>query len=292
MSNTLFIGLGRMGRPMARHISRHFPTVVHDILRENIDLAVEDSEAAPLYELNDIGVVDTMILMLPTSTHVESILVDSGLLEKLKPGALVIDMGSSVPDSTRKLAAKAVERGIDYVDAPVSGGVAKATSGELAILVGGEPRAVERARPYLEAVGKEIVVVGGNGAGHAAKAINNLVSATNLAVATEALIRGRAAGIAPERMIAVLNTSTGMSQASQVKFPNHILTETYASNFAYDLMLKDLGIAMGIETPNGATPVTQASYELLSRVRELLGEYPDHTEITRAYERYFNTPII
>lgn len=291
MSTTLFIGLGRMGRPMATHIAQHHPTAVYDILRENIDLAAAESGASALYDLESIGDVSTVFLMLPTSAHVESILLESGLLSRLQRGSLIVDMGSSVPESTRRLAEQAAASGIDYVDAPVSGGISKAATGELAILVGGEPAAIERARPYLEAVGSEIVIVGGCGAGHAAKAINNLVSATNMAVVTEALIRARAAGIEPERMIAVLNSSTGMSQASVVKFPNHILTGSYASNFAYDLMLKDLTIAMGIDAPAHATPITQAAYEMLSTGREHLDEMPDHTEITRAYELHFNTII-
>lgn len=291
MQRTLFIGLGRMGRPMVGHIAKRFPTVVHDIARDNVDATAAESGAEPLYDLADASDIGTVFLMLPTSGHVESILLDTGLLDRLPSGALVVDMGSSEPASTRRLSALAAERGIDYVDAPVSGGIAKAATGELAILVGGEPTAIERARPYLEAVGSAIVIVGGSGAGHAAKAINNLVSATNIAVATEALIRAKAAGIAPDRMIEVLNSSTGMSQASQVKFPNHILPGTYASNFAYDLMLKDLGIAAGIDAPEAATPLTDAAYALLAEGRKRLGDQPDHTEITRAYELLFDTSI-
>jgi 3-hydroxyisobutyrate dehydrogenase len=185
----------------------------------------------------------------------------------------------------------AAQHGVDYVDAPVSGGISKAASGDLTMLVGGEAEAIERARPYLEAVGSTVVVVGGSGAGHAAKAINNLVSATNMAVATEAVLRGQAAGIEPQRMIEVLNASTGMSQATQVKFVNHILPGTYASNFAYDLMLKDIGIAMQIEVPEAASTLSNASYRLLSEGRKLLGEQPDHTEIAKVYETLTGTTI-
>ncbi|GAA2178648.1 NAD(P)-dependent oxidoreductase [Leucobacter tardus] len=280
-----------MGAPMAQHIARRFPTAVNDISADNIAAVVADGSAAPLHDLERIDDFETVILMLPTSAHVEGILLENGLLERLPKGALVIDMGSSVPASTQAIAERAAARGIDYVDAPVSGGITKAASGELAILVGGGSAAIERARPYLDTLGSAVVVVGGSGAGHAAKAINNLVSATNIAVATEAVLRGRAAGIAPDRMVEVLNSSTGMSQASQVKFPNHILTGTYASNFAYDLMLKDLGIAMGISVPDSATPLTRSAYTLLSEGRTHLGEHPDHTEIARVYEALSETSI-
>lgn len=284
MKKTLFIGLGRMGRPMIRHISENFPTLAYDISAESINAIVQSSKAAGLDNLENVEDIATVIMMLPTSDHVEQILVEHGLLENLSPGALVIDMGSSRPASTQHLARLAAERDIDYVDAPVSGGISKAESAELTILVGGTDSAVEKARGHLDTVGSTIVVVGASGAGHAAKAINNLVSATNIAVASEAVLRAKASGIAPERMIEVLNSSTGMSQASQVKFINHILPGSYASNFAYDLMLKDMGIAMAIDVPEDASRITQTAFELLSAGREHLGDNPDHTEITRVYE--------
>lgn len=290
MTNTLFIGLGRMGRPMSAHIAKRFKTQVFDIFPAAVEAAAAESGAAPVFDLTRVTDVDTVILMLPTSAHVEGILLgepgatSGGLLDQLETSTLIIDMGSSVPSSTQKLAQIAAERGFAYVDAPVSGGISKAGSGQLTMLVGGEHDAIERARPYLEAVGSTIVVVGGSGAGHAAKAINNLVSATNMAVATEAILRGQAAGIEPERMIEVLNASTGMSQATQVKFPQHILPGSYASNFAYDLMLKDIGIAMQIEVPDAASTLSSAAFQMLTEGRATLGDQPDHTEITRVYE--------
>lgn len=291
MSNTLFVGLGRMGRPMARHIARHFPTTVYDIVPEVVDEVAAEIDARPCYDLGSLSDVKTVILMAPTSAHVEAILLESGMMSRMLRGTLIIDMGSSVPSSTRKIHALAAERGVHFVDAPVSGGISKAETGELAMLVGGDPESVELARPYLDAVGSEVVVVGPSGAGHAAKSINNLVSATNQAVVNEALIRARSAGIEPERMVAVLNSSTGMSQASAVKFPRHVLTEQYDSRFSFDLMLKDINIAMGIETQISSTPLTSALSDLLLKGRPLLGDTPDHTEITRLYERMFNTLI-
>lgn len=284
MSTTLFIGLGRMGRPMSKHIAEHFPTAVYDIFPDSVDVVADAVGATPIYDLDDASDIDTVILMLPSSRQVEETLLDHGLLGRLGAGALIIDMGSSIPASTQRLAALAADRSIHYVDAPVSGGVSKALTGELTMLIGGDPTAVDRARPFLEAVGSTVVVVGGSGSGHAAKAINNLVSATNIAVAAEAVIRAKAVGIEPERMIDVLNASTGMSQASRVKFVNHILPGTYASNFSYDLMMKDMGIAMDIEVPDAASILARAAYEIVTEGRKRLGEDPDHTEIARVYE--------
>lgn len=293
MSTTLFIGLGRMGRPMVAHIAQRFRTAVHDVVPQVVDDVAREVGATPVPDLAslDVADVEVVILMLPTSTHVEQTLLEDGLLDRLPSTSLVIDMGSSVPASTQRLAELAAARGIAYVDAPVSGGVAKAATGDLTMLVGGSDDGIARAGAHLEAVGGDIVVVGSSGTGHAAKAINNLVSATNIAVASEAVLRAKAAGIAPERMIDVLNASTGMSQASTVKFVQHILPGTYASRFAYDLMLKDMGIAMQIDVPASASPLTAAAYRLLSEGREHLGEQPDHTEIARVYEHLAGASI-
>lgn len=287
MSGTLFLGLGRMGAPMARLHAAAFPTRVFDVFPDAAHAVADASPATVVDDLAREGDgIDTVILMLPTSRHVEEALTGAtGLFERLPQDALVIDMGSSEPASTRALAATAREHGLVYVDAPVSGGIAKAETGELTIMVGGTDAAVARAMPHLETVGTSIVHVGPAGAGHAAKALNNLVSATNIAAATEAVIVGKHYGIEPATMIEVLNASTGMSQATQVKFPQHILPGTYASKFAYDLMLKDMGIARRMADEVGFAPVTGAAFDTLSEGRSALGEQPDHTEVARVYER-------
>ncbi|GEK79541.1 NAD(P)-dependent oxidoreductase [Agrococcus baldri] len=284
---TLFLGLGRMGAPMARLHAEAFPTRVFDVFPAAIESVAAASAAEAVTDLAAEGAdTDVVILMLPTSSHVEAALRGGdGLLVRLRQGALVIDMGSSEPASTRALAAEAAERGIAYVDAPVSGGIAKAETGELTIMAGGEADAVARAMPHLETVGASIVHVGPAGAGHAAKALNNLVSATNIAAATEAVTVAKRFGIEPATMVEVLNASTGMSQATQVKFPQHILPGTYASRFAYDLMLKDMGIARRMADEVGFSPVTRAAFDALSDGRAALGDHPDHTEIARVYAR-------
>lgn len=285
MSVTLFLGLGRMGAPMARLHAATFPTRVYDVFPDAATAVAAASDAVAIADLTPEGAdADVVILMLPTSRHVEDALQgDGGLFARLPEGALVIDMGSSEPSSTRALAEAAAELGLAYVDAPVSGGIAKAETGELTIMVGGDDRAVARAMPHLETVGSSIVHVGPAGAGHAAKALNNLVSATNIAAATEAVTVAKHFGIEPATMVEVLNASTGMSQATQVKFPQHILPGTYGSRFAYDLMLKDMGIAAQMAEEVGFAPVTGAAFATLTEGRAGLGEHPDHTEIARVY---------
>lgn len=285
MSVTLFLGMGRMGAPMARLHAAAFPTRVYDVFPAAAQAVADSCDAEAVADLDDgSDGVDVVILMLPTSRHVEDVVQGEGdLFERLPRGALVIDMGSSEPSSTRDLAAAAGTLGLAYVDAPVSGGIAKAETGELTIMVGGREDAVARAVPHLETVGSSIVHVGPAGAGHAAKALNNLVSATNIAAATEAVTVAKHYGIEPRTMVEVLNASTGMSQATQVKLPQHILRGTYASKFSYDLMLKDMGIARRMADDVGPTPVTAAAFEALTEGRAVLGEDPDHTEIARVY---------
>lgn len=292
--STLFVGLGRMGDPMARlHAARH-ETVLLDAdaalaraLGAETGCPVADSVA----DLPD-G-VDTVVLMLPDSAVVEAVLDGQGLLDRLGDGALVIDMGSSVPSSTQELAARASGLGVGYVDAPVSGGVAKARTGELAIMVGGTDVDVARARAHLEPLGGTILHVGPPGAGHAAKALNNLASASNLAAAAEVLTVARAFGIDPAAMVEVLNASTGRSQATEVKYPRHVLPDSWDSGFAMDLMIKDLGIALDLAGKHDAvTPVTAAAREAAVRAREALGGAGlDHTEVARWYEQVNHAPL-
>ena len=279
---TLFIGLGHMGLPMVRRYSATHDVVLHDANAEALAAAALEHDAPTLADMTDrVDDIDVVILMLPSSHVVEQVLEGpEGLIGKLSPGSLVIDMGSSEPASTQRLARAAADRGIDYVDAPVSGGVAKAETGELAIMVGGEPSAVQRARAHLEPMGATITAVGPSGAGHAAKSLNNLLSATNITAAAEVLSVAVKFGIDPAVMVDVLNASTGRSQATEVKFPRHILTGTYDSGFALDLMIKDIGIAEALARDHGVQLEVTATAARAARAVSSDGS-GDHTEVAR-----------
>lgn len=276
---------------MARRYAAHRTTLLLDVDQATTRRLAAETGATAVDRLDAVPqTVDTVILMLPTSRTVESVLLGDenrdGLLARLSPGALVIDMGSSEPASTRRLARVAAERGLGYVDAPVSGGVGKARTGELSVMVGGDPEAVRRAEPHLAPLGSRIVRVGPSGAGHAAKALNNLLSATNLAAAAEVLCVAQRAGIAPDVMVEVVNSSTGRSQATEVKYPQHVLPGSFASGFELDLMLKDLAIAAGLtEDARLTAPITTQTVRTLEEARRWLDASGlDHTEIVRFYE--------
>jgi 3-hydroxyisobutyrate dehydrogenase len=286
--STLFVGLGKMGEPMVRRYAPTHATVLYDVSRDSATALANDLGTQVIDSLDELpSTIDTVILMLPNSSIVESVLRgERGLLAQLSTGSLVIDMGSSEPASTRALAEEAASAGIAYVDAPVSGGVAKAATGELSIMVGGAPTDVSRAREHLAPLGAKILAVGPAGAGHAAKALNNLLSATNLAAAAEILTVAKTFGIEADVMVDVINASTGRSQASEVKYPKQVLTGTFDSGFSMDLMLKDLAIAHALSRTGGlTTPITDKTVDTLVEARRLLGGTGlDHTEVARYYE--------
>lgn len=285
---SLFIGLGTMGRPMVTRYARDRKVLVFDIDPTIAADVAADTGASVLPDLGDLPAdVRTVILMLPTSRIVEGTLRgERGVLSWLRRGSLVIDMGSSEPDSTRTLAMEAADRGISYVDAPVSGGVSKARTGKLSIMVGGEDIAVDAAQDHLKSMGSTIMKVGPIGAGHAAKSLNNLLAATNLLAVAEVVCAAQSMGIDPETMIEVLNTSTGRNRASEVNFPKHVLSGTFDSGFAMDLMVKDMKIATALVSLNAVdAPIVTRAQEVAEAIRTAHPDgHPDYTELVRHHE--------
>jgi 3-hydroxyisobutyrate dehydrogenase len=174
----------------------------------------------------------------------EIVLGEDGLAESLSPGKVVIDTSSSKPSSTRTISGRLAEAGIDMLDAPVSGGVVKAREGTLAVMVGGRREVFERCLPILQAFGGQIFFLGDHGTGHLAKVLNNLLSATTLASAAEAVILAERAGLSPDLFVEVINASNGRSYSTEVKFPKYILDRSFEDGFATALMSKDLKIAL------------------------------------------------
>lgn len=192
-----------------------------------------------------------VILMLPDSDVVASVLEDAALLERLEPGAIVVDMSSSEPLRTRALAESLGKRAVRMLDAPVSGGVSGAEAGKLTIMVGGNASDVAEAKPCLAELGR-VVHVGPIGSGHAVKALNNLLSATHLWATSEAMLIGERFGIDPEVMLSVFNSSSGRSGSTENKWPNFIIPGTFDSGFGLRLMLKDMNIAIQLAKQVGA----------------------------------------
>lgn len=221
-----------------------------------------------------------VILMLPDSNVVEAVLGE-GLLDALTPGTLLIDMGSSEPMRTKALAERVVARGAVMIDAPVSGGVSGATAGTLTIMVGGPDAEVAAITPLLAILGR-VRHVGPVSAGHALKALNNLMSASHLLASSEALLAGERFGLDPAVMLDAVNGSSGRSGSTENKWPNFVLPETYNSGFALALMVKDIRIALGLAEATGAPSALAArTVELWSEAAAALAPDADHTEIVR-----------
>jgi 3-hydroxyisobutyrate dehydrogenase-like beta-hydroxyacid dehydrogenase len=205
-----------------------------------------ETVAEPSSSLAELaGSVDVVLLSLPDSNVVErAVLGDGGLMEGFSAGKTLIDMSSSKPSSTRRIAEHLARAGVHMLDAPVSGGVLRAKEGRLALMIGGEREVFERHRELLTSFGDQIFYVGTHGTGHLAKALNNLMSATTLASAAEAVLLGTRAGLAPEILIEVVNASSGRSNSTEVKFPRYVLNRAFDDGFAVGLMNKDLKIAL------------------------------------------------
>lgn len=251
MSRIAFIGLGNMGGPMAANLLKAGHAVkVFDLAAAALEHAVAAGGVAAASAIEAVVEAEVVISMLPASRHVEGLyLGEHGLLPHIPDGALVIDCSTIAPASAQKVAKAATERGLPMIDAPVSGGTAGATAGTLTFIVGGEDKALERARPILENMGKNIFHVGASGAGQVAKLCNNMALGVIMAVTGEALALGVAHGLDPTVLSQMMAVSTGRSWATEVCNPwpgvleNAPATRGYTGGFGNDLMLKDLGLA-------------------------------------------------
>jgi 3-hydroxyisobutyrate dehydrogenase len=268
---------------LSRLASAGYQVVGHDIDATARDRIRRDVPAATV--VDDLGAVAdrvrAVVLMLPSSAVVQSVLGEH-LAERLTPGQMVIDMGSSEPPETVRHAAALRERGARFLDAPVSGGVSGAETGTLTIMVGGSEAHIELVRPLLAVLGNRIVPVGPVGAGHAVKAINNLLSASHLLATSEAMAVAGRFGLDIERVLDVINTSSGRSGSTETKWPRFVLPQTYDSGFALQLMLKDVKIALSLARyVDSAAPLGDAVAAQWSAAAATLPASADHTEIAR-----------
>jgi 3-hydroxyisobutyrate dehydrogenase len=286
-----FVGVGNMGWPMAANLVRAgFDVTAADAAPGRAaDFAAETGAAAgPVAAAAEQA--DAVVTMLPTSAHVAEVI--EHIRGVLGTGTLVIDMSSGVPGITQALAADLAGLGVRLIDCPVSGGVARARTGELAIMAGGDAGQLRRAEPLLMAMGASVHHCGDVGAGQAMKALNNLVSAGGFLIGIEALLIGQKFGLDPARMVDVLNSATGMNNSTQKKFRQFVLSRQFDSGFGLDLMVKDLSIALEVgrdtQTP---TPFAALCRELWSGAASLLGPGQDHTAAARLSELLAGTEL-
>jgi len=260
MAQLAFIGLGNMGGPMALNLLKAGHQVrVFDLSAAALDAASAAGAIVAASPAAAVEGAEAVVSMLPASKHVEGVyLGDQGLLASIAPGTLVIDCSTIAPASSRKVADAAKARGIDFIDAPVSGGTAGAAAGTLTFIVGGAAELLERARPYLSVMGKNIFHAGGNGAGQVAKICNNMLLGIHMAGSAEALALGVANGLDPKVLSDIMVKSSGRNWSLELYNPwpgvmdNVPASRGYAGGFGSALMLKDLGLAAEAATAAGS----------------------------------------
>ncbi|MDN7227629.1 NAD(P)-dependent oxidoreductase [Planococcus sp. N064] len=288
------IGLGNMGGRMAKRLLEQGVEVgVFDVNKEFVRSFVElgAEEAGSPAEL--AKKFPYIITVLPNVFIVKETLAGAnGLMEGMTPHSLLIEMTTSIPSVTKELNEMMKTKSFRMIDAPVSGGVKKAEDGSLSIMVGGEADDFEEAKPLLALLGQNIFHVGESGAGHTIKALNNMISATTLAATGEAMALGVKLGLDPNKMLDVINSSTGRSFSSDFKFPNQVLTRNFEVGFTLDLMVKDLKIAMSMaEEEKVPMFISSASFQLWKHAWSQGGGSEDHTAIVKYIEEMFGVEI-
>ena len=283
-SSVGFIGLGRMGAPMASNllaaghrVSGYDPDPNSGASLDGVPGFRRAESAA------DAGRgAAVVILMLPNSDVVEHVLEIDGLLDAVEPGASIVDMSSSEPVRTRQLAERVAATGATLIDAPVSGGVQGAKSASLVIMVGGPSEQLVAVEPLLRTMGSRVTRVGEVGSGHAVKALNNLMSATHLLITAEAMSAARRFDLDPNLALEVINGSSGRSGSTEAKWPKFVLSGAYDSGFALRLMVKDMRIAVELEQEIGnPSPLSESALAIWESAAEELPDDADHTEIAR-----------
>jgi 3-hydroxyisobutyrate dehydrogenase len=274
-----------MGEPMVRRLAAAGHEVrAYDVAEQARARLTGTTSVTVTKSPSDVADdADVVILMLPDSAAVEQVLLRDGILDRVRPPTLVVDMSSSEPARTRALAELAAGRGVTLVDAPVSGGVVGARGGSLTIMTGGPPDALDRLGPVLAVLGSRVVHAGDiPGAGHAIKALNNLMSAAHLLASSEAMLAGQAFGLDPAVMLDIVNTSSGRSGSTQNKWPNYILPGTFDSGFSIAFMVKDMKIALQLADMAGTpAPLCRAAVAAWASAGEEMPAGADHTEIAR-----------
>ena len=267
-----FVGLGAMGSAMAPLLSKaDFNVYGYDIKKpkDNTEINIVTS----IKELSDKEVI---IFMLPDGKIVNKVVQE---LINFGTKSIMIDMSSSDPNDTLNLGNELIKKNIEFIDAPVSGGVARAITGELIIMVGGKEVTINKVDKILNVMGS-VKRAGPLGSGHAMKSLNNYVSAAGLIASFEALNTAKKYGIESKDFIAIINGATGKNNTTEVKLEKFVVSEKYNSGFALDLMIKDVSIAdQLIKKMSSDNPLSKQVLEYLEKSYKIVGKNSDHTEV-------------
>ena len=282
-----FIGLGIMGKPMAKNL-----------LKAGYPLVVFDINPAPVKELAAVGAevassakevaqkTDVVITMLPNSPHVKAaVMGPNGVLEGAKPGMIIVDMSSIAPMAAKEVAAKAAEKGVEMLDAPVSGGEPKAIDGTLSIMVGGKKEIFEKCQGFLDKMGTSVVLCGDIGAGNMTKLANQIIVALNIAAMSEALVLGAKAGVDPETIFKAIRGGLAGSTVLEAKVPM-VLSGNFKPGFRIELHIKDLANALDTAHELGVPLLLTSQVMEIMQALKVDGKAGnDHAGVVQFYEK-------
>jgi len=282
-----------MGKPMSKNLLKAgYELIVCDIVREAVDELVAAGAKAAASPKEIAQQVEIIITMLPNSPEVkEVVLGKNGVLEGARPGLILADMSSIAPQASREIAAKLAEKGVEMLDAPVSGGQPKAIDGTLSVMVGGKKEVFERCLPVFKAMAASVVHVGEIGAGNVAKLANQIVVALNIAAVSEALVLAAKAGVEPELVFKAIRGGLAGSTVMEAKVPL-MLDRKFNPGFRINLHIKDLDNALNAGHQFGSPlPLTALVREILEALKvEGLGDC-DHGALVRYFEKQAKTEL-
>jgi len=288
-----FIGLGIMGKPMAKNLLKAgYELVVYDIIAAPVKEVVAAGAKAGTSPKDVAAWGDVIITMLPNSPHVkEAILGKNGVIEGAKPGSIVVDMSSIAPLAAQEVAAELAKKGVEMLDAPVSGGEPKAIEGTLAIMVGGKAEVFEKVKPILLKMGASAVLCGEIGSGNVTKLANQIIVALNIAAMSEALVLAAKAGVDPGRVYQAIRGGLAGSTVLDAKAPM-VLKGNYKPGFRIELHIKDLQNALDTAHAIGVPmPLTSGIMEIMQALRVDGKQKDDHGGVIQFYEKLANQTV-
>ncbi|MDR3753644.1 MAG: 2-hydroxy-3-oxopropionate reductase [Terracidiphilus sp.] len=285
--NIGFIGLGIMGKPMAKNLLKAGHTlVVYDVVEAPVKELVEAGATAGTSPSDVASRNELIITMLPNSPHVKkAVLGDGGVIEGARPGSVLVDMSSIAPLASREVAAELAKKGVEMLDAPVSGGEPKAIDGTLAIMVGGKEAIFEGVKDVLLKMGASAVLCGDIGAGNVTKLANQIIVALNIAAMSEAFVLATKAGVDPERVFNAIKGGLAGSTVLNAKAPM-VLEGNYKPGFRIELHIKDLQNALDTAHENGTPiPLTAQIMEIMQALKVDGKQSDDHGGVIQFYEK-------
>jgi len=287
MAKIGFIGLGIMGKPMAQNLLKAgYELTVYDIVADRMDSLVKAGARQGSSSKDVAAKSDIVITMLPNSPHVrEAVLGPDGVLEGARRGTILIDMSSIAPLASREIAAKAREKGVVMLDAPVSGGEPKAIAGTLAIMVGGPEETFEEVKDILARMGSSVTRVGDIGSGNVAKLANQIIVALNIAAMSEAMVLATKAGVDPEKVFQAIRGGLAGSAVLDAKMPL-ALKGNFKPGFRIELHIKDMANALDTAHELGVpVPLSSTVMEIMQALKGDGKAANDHGGIIQFYEQ-------